>query len=146
MFFNNFDMIFVSGSVKIMPWSKKAQQLLILMRMCLKTNKNVFACGLGFFTLAYLSATNLKKWSPRVINGRGYGSSIHKERHLKFNKRHFDANDCFLDNITGNMYLYNNDLGDWEEVGNIGLHNRKAAQDCQLFGSYILNQVPYRSK
>lgn len=61
MFFNNFDMIFVSGSVKIMPWSKRAQKLLILMRMCLKTNKNVFACGLGYFTLAYLSATNLKK-------------------------------------------------------------------------------------
>jgi hypothetical protein len=95
--------------------------------MCLKTNKNVFACGLGFFTLAYLSATNLKKWSHRVVNGKGYGSCIHKDRHIKLKDRGFDANDSFLDNVTGNMYIFNHELNDWEAIGNIGLHNRKAA-------------------
>jgi hypothetical protein len=64
---------------------------------------------------------------------------------LKFKDRGFDANDCFLDNVTGNMYLYNYDIDDWEEIGNIGLHNRKAAQDFNYFGKNILNTVPYRA-
>ena len=137
-------MIFISGSLKIMPWSAQAQKLSILLRMCLKTKMNLFACGLGFNTLVYLSATNLKKWSFKVINGNGNGSSIYKDYFKKVKDRRIEANESFLDNVTGDLYVFNHDAAKWEPFCNIGLHNRKAAQDSKKMRKYVLRTQVYR--
>jgi len=41
-----------------------------LLRMCLKVQKNLFACGFGAQALAYLCASNIEK-NIEIINGYG---------------------------------------------------------------------------
>ena len=61
MKFDNFDIIFITGNPNLLPWSPKAKKVLILLRMCLKSKKMVFASGFAFFCLVFLCATNLEK-------------------------------------------------------------------------------------
>lgn len=61
MFFDSFDLIFVTGSPKILPWLPRVKKLLVLFRMCLLTKKMVFACGLGFFFNSFMCSKFRKR-------------------------------------------------------------------------------------
>lgn len=137
-------MIFVTGSIHVLPWNPSAQKLLILLRMCIKTNKKVFASSLGFFCLVFLSATDIKSWSMNVVNGNGEGSSIHIDGAWYKSSGVLDSSDCFLDDSTGDYFTLNTDSREWEPVGNVGIHRRKAAEDRRIPGVQIVLPKPYR--
>lgn len=79
--FDRLDFIFIDGDANLLPWMRRAQKFLILMRMCKRTNKVVLACSCAMQMLVYLCATNFS--IVRVINGKGRGgpkSDIYKIR------------------------------------------------------------------
>lgn len=113
--------------------------------MCLKTNKSLFASGIAFNILVYLSATNLNKWSFRILNGKkGEGSDLSKERNkLAFNLLDLESNDRFLDNVTGDMFHFNKDINELQSYTNCGLHNKKAAEDNKIMGTKVQRNIYY---
>lgn len=46
--------------------------------------------------------------------------------------------DFFLDNVTGDLYGFNYDTGEWVSKGNAGIHFRKAAEEFKTIGKYIM--------
>ena len=46
--------------------------------------------------------------------------------------------DYFLDNVTGDLYSFNYDTGEWVSKGNAGLHSRRAAEEFKTIGKYIV--------
>jgi hypothetical protein len=59
--FNNFDMVFVSGCGTILPWSPFMERVLVLLRMCLRVKKCLFASGSAMQCLVFLSASNFDR-------------------------------------------------------------------------------------
>ena len=109
LFFDTIDMIFINGDPMIIPWGKRTETLNVLLRMCIKTEKIVFASGLGFFCLVMLCATDVEKGYFNVVNGNGRGSKlseITKEIRLR---KVVEEQDVFLDSVTGDYYKYNYD-------------------------------------
>ena len=47
-------------------------------------------------------------------------------------------NDFFLDNVTGDLYSFNYDTGEWVSKGNAGLHSRRSAEEFKTIGKYIV--------
>jgi hypothetical protein len=66
--FDNMDLIFISGDPFQLPWLKSNRKVLLLIRMCLKTKKNLFAASFAFMSYIYLCATNFDN-DINIING-----------------------------------------------------------------------------
>lgn len=136
--FDSFDMIFITGSPKILPWDPKFMHILVLLRMCLKTRKMLFACGAAFLGLVFLCATNLEKGSLNVQNAKtGCFFSIDELKNINVNIKKIDASDVYVDNITGDIYSYSYETTNWQARGNIGIHLHKAAESS-AFGKFVL--------
>jgi len=72
--FDALDMILVSGDTSMLPWSPSAykvrfsliislflrNKVVALIKMCLRVNKYLFACGSAMEILVFLSASNLE--------------------------------------------------------------------------------------
>jgi len=58
--FDNLDMIFIEGDVNVLPWDPSLSKILILLRMCIKAKKTLFASAFAMQALVYLTATNLE--------------------------------------------------------------------------------------
>ena len=114
--------------------------------MCLKSKKHVFATGLGFLTLIYLSASNLNKLGFSVLNGKGHGSSIHMENQKLPISKIPDINVCYLDNVTGDLYQFSEHFKTLISIGNTGLHDKNAAQNNKIFGQQVLQKIIHRTK
>jgi len=97
--------------------------------MCKMTNKCLFASGVGLQLLVYYCATNLAELN--VINGNERGGPIKsiKEIPLKtalpapLGTRFMNV---FLDNLTGDYYVYEEKTNEWRPTGNVGLHYSRA--------------------
>ena len=46
--------------------------------------------------------------------------------------------DYFLDNVTGDLYSFNYDSGEWISKGNAGIHSRRSAEEFKTIGKYIM--------
>jgi len=145
---NNFDiidLICVAGDVNLLPWQKSAEKVLILIKMCLRVKKWLFAVGFGMNALIYLSASNIEK-PIRVINGNGRGGKLADLNTLDFNTMNLGYSDYFLDHVTGDLYAYKHEYEEWIPFTNVGLHYQRAANEYNSIGKYVVNAPVYRAK
>lgn len=105
-----------------------------------------FACGIGFFALVFLCATNLEKGNLTVLNGNNQGSKLSELDKIKIPQKRLEAHDVFLDNVTGDVYNYNYDSNEWVAKANVGIHYQRAAEEFNTLGKYVLNAPVFRVK
>jgi len=126
--FDVLDFVFVDGDDSLLPWLEKTRKFLILIRMCKKTKKILFASGFALQILVFLCATNLH--INRVVNGEGKGSSVADfARTDKAVLSSLAFGDIFLDSTTGDLYGYDSAKEQFYPSSNAGLHNHKSAQE-----------------
>jgi hypothetical protein len=144
-YFDHVDMVFIEGDANLLPWSPSAAKMLILLRMCLKTKKLLFASSFAMQALVFLSATNFER-NIIIVNGNGKGGSIAELMNLDLDLAALRHHELFLDNVTGDLYSYNYDANEWVPKANIGLHYKKAAQGFESLGKFIVKCPVYKSK
>lgn len=83
-------MIFISGQGSTLPWSPQMEKILVLLRMCLKVNKYLFACGSAMLSLVFLSASNF-------------------DRTVYFTNDELNQAKYFIEKSTGDIYSYHSD-------------------------------------
>lgn len=105
--FDSFDMIFISGEPHYRAWSKLTIPIQILVRMCLRARKFLFASGFAMETLVFQAATNFDR-SITIING-DEGGKISEMRGFSSRLTSLAQQDFFLDHTTGDLYTYRND-------------------------------------
>lgn len=49
-----------------------------------------------------------------------------------------------MDNVTGDLYGFNYDTGEWVGKGNAGMHYRRAAEEFKTIGKYIMKAPQYK--
>lgn len=59
--FDQLDLIFIIGDSFTRPWTPRMIKILILLRMCLRVRKLLFASGFAMQALVYLSASNIER-------------------------------------------------------------------------------------
>lgn len=74
------------------------------------------------------------------------GSELGDLSKLTKDLREIRQDDLFLDNVTGDLYSFNYDTGEWSSKGNAGLHFRRAAEEFKTVGKYIIKAPTYKSK
>lgn len=75
--------------------------------------------------LVYYCATNFAQLS--VINGNERGGSLGSIADLPQSIIHgLKKYEVFLDNLTGDYYIYDHPHKEWKPTGNVGLHYSKA--------------------
>eukprot|EP01017_Pseudomicrothorax_dubius_P022977 TRINITY_DN24719_c0_g1_i1.p1 TRINITY_DN24719_c0_g1~~TRINITY_DN24719_c0_g1_i1.p1 ORF type:complete len:232 (+),score=39.89 TRINITY_DN24719_c0_g1_i1:65-760(+) len=144
--FNNVDIVCIESDANILPWDTGAEKMMILMRMCLRTEKVVFASNSAMHFLVFLSATNFEG-NIKVVNGFGRGSRMGQEN-VRLSKKlvELQTSDFFLDNVTGDLYNYTYETDEWIPRANAGIHYRKAAEDFKSLGRYVVKVPTYRPK
>lgn len=70
--FDHMDLIFITGDPYQLPWLKSTRKVLLLIRMCIKTKKNLFAASFAFMSYIYLCSTNFEQ-DVQIINGKQKG-------------------------------------------------------------------------
>ncbi|CAD8201878.1 unnamed protein product [Paramecium octaurelia] len=142
--FDSIDIIFFEGDANLRPWSPNAYKYLILLRMCLRSNKIIFASSFAMQGLVFLIASNVE-CQISVINGLN-GGQLGDLSKIKKDLTDIKQTDFFLDNVTGDLYGFNYDTGEWVSKGNAGIHFRKAAEEFKTIGKYIMKAPQYKVK
>ena len=129
--FDHVDMVFIDGDSTILPWFPKARKFLIMLRMCKKTEKVMFACSFAMQMFAFLCATNI--YINQIVNGAGRGSSVAAFKAVsKGVLSRLEYGDLFLDSATGDIYGYDMAKQEFYPIANAAIHNHKSAQeDCK---------------
>jgi hypothetical protein len=146
--FDNLDFVFMDGEANLLPWEKRAhkvraRQFLILLRMCRRTNKCLFAASSGLQMFVFLCASRFN--IRRVINGKGRGSQLSEMRRLSpAQLEHLSQDEVFFDNATGDIYAYDFASKEFYPVSNTGFHYHKAAQESRSLQSSILKSKRYQ--
>jgi len=143
--FDYIDMVFIDGEPNLLPWSPKISKILILLRMCMKTKKILFASSFAMQALVFLSATNVER-NVRVINGRGKGGKVADIMNISQSFESLKHEDLYLDNVTGDLYGYNHETSEWVPKMNAGIHFIQAAQGHDSLGKYVMNTPSYKAK
>lgn len=78
-----------------------------------------------------------------IINGNGWGSKLEKIHTFTEDKLPPDAG--FLDNETGDIYIYNNEKSIWTPKANTGLHYPRNSSS-ETIGQFMKNVKIYRGK
>lgn len=131
--FDHLDMVFIDGDASILPWFSKARkvqsrQFLIMIRMCKRTGKVMFASSFAMQMFAFLCATNI--FVNRVVNGNGKGTLTSGFNSVpKSTRSHLEYGDLFLDNATGDLYGYDQAKEEFYPIANCAIHSHKAAQE-----------------
>ena len=140
--FDHVDMVFIDGDATILPWFPRARKFLILLRMCKRTGKVLFACSFAMQMFTFLCATRI--FISRIVNGNGRGSGL--SQFQKVSKRELmrlDHGEMFLHSATGDLYDYDTAKGEFYPVANVSLHNHKAAQEDAKARTTILKSYRY---
>lgn len=128
--FDYLDFVFIDGEANLLPWQSRAFKFLVLLRMCKRTGKVLFAGGCGMLMQVYLCAN--KYHVNRVINGKGKGTDLKKIYEISREQlAQIDPGDVFLDSGTGDMYCYDMGASEFIPIVNIGFHNKKVAEDME---------------
>ena len=142
--FDYLDFIFIDGEPDLLPWYSRCSKFLLLLRMCKRSKKVLFAAGCGMLMQVYLCSN--KYHITRVINGKGRGTSLDKLKALsEADLRSIKAGEVFLDSGTGDMYCYDNTTSEFCPVANIGFHHHKIAADME-FRQSILKPYKYQPR
>jgi len=123
--FDKLDMVFVGGDLKELPWSPVAYQLMTLLRMCTFCKKAVFSAGGAAFHAMFSLATQGRHY--HVLNAP-HGDLLDKlpafGRFASGTPRHRVG---WLDNETGDMYEYEEELKVWRPACNVGFYRHPIA-------------------
>ncbi len=93
--------------------------------MCKKTNKCMLTAGFGMQFLVYYCATNFV--DIEVINGNEKGGNLSTIKDINArNLPQLRKNQVFLDNLTGDYYVYDKERNEWKPNGNVGIHYSRA--------------------
>eukprot|EP00347_Sterkiella_histriomuscorum_P012234 403369376 len=123
--FDYIDIVFIDGDGGLLPWQKKCQKLARLYKMCKITNKCMFSAGFGLQMLVYFCATNFA--NLQVINNNEKGGSLQEINDVNAKLLPtLTNNQIFLDNLTGDYYIYDQQKNIWNPKGNVGLHYSRA--------------------
>jgi hypothetical protein len=134
--FDYLDFVFIDGEPNLLPWLARAKKFFILMKMCKRTKKVLFAAGCGMFMQIYLNASRYQV--NRVINGNGKGTSLKKIHQLsQSDLGTIQQGDVFLDSGTGDMYCYDSESSEFCPIVNIGFHHHKTAADMENRSSIL---------
>lgn len=140
--FDHLDFVFIDGEANMLPWLPRTKKFLILIRMCKRTNKILFACTFAMQVLVYICATNFN--IDKVINGKWRGSQLKEIYNIpKETIQKLSMGDVFLDNATGDIYCYDNKKEEFHPVANTGIHNNKAAQENEKVSKAMLKSYQY---
>lgn len=74
--FDNIDLAFIEGNANLRPWGRQSKKILIFLKMCLQTQKCLFASNGIMHFLIYLLATDLNS-KVQFANGAD-GSNLEK--------------------------------------------------------------------
>eukprot|EP00347_Sterkiella_histriomuscorum_P004212 403361318 len=124
--FDRLDMVFIIGDSGTMPWQTSLDQARFLFKMCKKTGKSVFGSGLGYSLQVYFCATAMSEFY--VVNNKQKGgalSQLNKVSHEAFSNQ---KENVFLDSLTGDYYIYNQEQQKWLPSGNVGMHYSRAVE------------------
>lgn len=128
--FDYLDFVFVDGEANLLPWLPRARKFFILMKMCKRTKKVLFAAGCGMLMQIYLNACRYQV--ARVINNNGKGTNLEKIHKLSKNElANIQHGEVFLDSGTGDIYCYDNLTSEFCPVANVGFHHHKSAADTE---------------
>ena len=111
-------------------------KLVILLRMCLLSQKPILSTTCGMQALVYLCASNFEK-EIRVLNGDN-GCDLSSNSTDDFYLEHPKSTDLLIDNITGDYYNFDIEVNKWMPTGNVGLHSRLEAEKK---GKYMIKSV-----
>lgn len=140
--FDHIDMVFIDGDSSILPWFPKARKFLILLRMCKRTGKVMFACSFAMQMFTFLCATRI--FVSKIVNGKGKGSSLDKFQLVsKRELQHLEHGEMFLHNATGDLYAYDLAKEEFYPVANVSIHNHKAAQEDAKARATIIKSYRY---
>ena len=99
---------------------------MILVRMCLFSQKKTFCSNGAFNCLVFQSATNFDK-KVNIVNGRMGGSVRTLHEYSKYQQtKNYQNNDYFLDDVTGDLYSYSQNEKEWRSLTNCGFHRSSA--------------------
>ncbi|CAD8121629.1 unnamed protein product [Paramecium sonneborni] len=138
--FDQLDVIFIIGDCHTRPWAGHMAKILVLLRMCLRVQKLLFASGFAMQALVYLSASNIER-PINLINQNG--GKLSDLRELKIQ---IQQSDMFLENTSGDLYVFNYETSEWIPKLNVGIHLRSAAQEFQSIGKYVVKAPIYKPK
>jgi hypothetical protein len=111
-----------------LPWKRKGQKFMLLLRMCKEANKNLLACGFAFQTVIYLLATNYAT-GINIINSNGDVKSIEDIAQIPSEFiMNLKKNDYFLDFVSGDLFHYHKVGQNWMPIMNVGLHKMLTAE------------------
>ena len=127
--FDYLDIVILDLDPINLPWFKKSRDLQLLFNMCKMADKPLLATGGGMAHLVYYCATAGNNF--RVINGKEKGGPVadiknmfednpSKLEKIKENKL------VYLDDLSGDYYVYDAETSTWKPEGNFGLHNIRA--------------------
>ncbi|CAD8200712.1 unnamed protein product [Paramecium pentaurelia] len=138
--FDQLDVIFIIGDCHTRPWAVHMAKILVLLRMSLRVQKLLFASGFAMQALVYLSASNIER-PINLINQNG--GKLSDLRELKIQ---IQQSDMFLENTSGDLYVFNYETSEWIPKLNVGIHLRSAAQEFQSIGKYVVKAPIYKPK
>jgi hypothetical protein len=72
-----------------------------------------------------------------IINGIN-GGQLGDLSKLSKNLLEIRSTDLFLDNVTGDLYGFNYETGEWATKANAGIHYRRSAEEFKTVGKYII--------
>ena len=139
--FDSVDFVIMDGDANLLPWTKPATKLGLLFKQCKRCDKVLFAAGFAFYMLIYYCATNYTY--VNIVNGNGWGSKLDKIQEYPVEKLPTGAG--FLDNVTGDIYTYNNNTNAWTPFENAGLHYARNTTTTPI-GQFVQNIKIYRGK
>ena len=102
--FDKIDLLFVDGEENILPWEPQQEQIRILLKMCLLTNKCVFACSFAMQIIAYICSSGGPKL--HIVEKLYDGGTINLLKSRRVDQPALIHENHFVDNYTGDMYIF----------------------------------------
>ncbi|CAD8132817.1 unnamed protein product [Paramecium octaurelia] len=144
--FNFIDFVFIEIDANLRPWSKHLKKVMVLIRMCLRTNKVLLATAGAMQALVFFVATNLET-PVEVVNGP-QGGPLGDMSKLSKSLDQMTKHEYFLDSITGDLYgIYFDKIESancWIPIANCGIHSRRAVEEFNTVGKYMLQAPVYK--
>lgn len=130
----------VEGDPDVLPWERKARNIKRLVEMCKATDKIFFSSGIGLPLIVTFCAIGDRK--IRVINGNEKGSLLQEIHHFKAEDEQSKLlpDSVFLDNSTGDFYVFDPLDSEWKPKGNVGLHFKKTIEVTEMPGSAFVQK------
>ena len=109
--FDKFDMIFLSGDCKSLPWEKHMHDVILLLHMCNYVQKPVVCTGSGAFHAMYALCTRGTTFD--IINGPNGNALDRLAAYGKYANGSKEHPSVWLDSETGDVYRYDRKSKSW---------------------------------